>query len=156
MADNEISIKQVYINDSIKKIYISNKFFITLLVGLSVYAVFYLLAENHIDGSEWGWLSILPTVSVLCIAILSRRPFESMLAGVLAGLIMISPDNIIAPFTDSVSSVMGDETIVWIILVCGLMGGFIRILEISSCLDGFTEWLKTKITSRRQSTIATG
>ncbi|MDR9828722.1 Na+/H+ antiporter NhaC family protein [Vibrio sp. FNV 38] len=155
MADNEISIKQVYINDSIKKIYISNKFFITLLVGLSVYAVFYLLAENHIDGSEWGWLSILPTVSVLCIAILSRRPFESMLAGVLAGLIMISPDNIIAPFTDSVSSVMGDETIVWIILVCGLMGGFIRILEISSCLDGFTEWLKTKITSRRQSTIAT-
>ncbi|CAM4208712.1 Na+/H+ antiporter NhaC family protein [Vibrio agarivorans] len=155
MADNELSIKQVDMNESVKKIYIGNKFFITLLICLSVYAAFYLLAANHVEGTDWGWLSILPTVSVLGIAILSRRPFESMLAGVLAGLIMINPHNIITPFSDSVSSVMGDETIVWIILVCGLMGGFIRILEISSCLDGFTEWLKTKIQSRRQSTIAT-
>ncbi|MGL6261495.1 Na+/H+ antiporter NhaC family protein [Vibrio sp. WXL103] len=155
MTDKELAIKQVYVNDSVKDIYRSNKFFITLTIGLCIYALFYALSQAHVEGTEWGWQSILPTIAVLCIAVISRRPFESMLAGVLAGLIMISPDNIITPFADNVSAVMGDETIVWIILVCGLMGGFIRILEISSCLDGFTEWLKTKIKSRRQSTIAT-
>lgn len=164
MAELNDSIKEVYIddatkkisiNESLKRIYRSNKLIITLIVPCIVYALFLLLAKTHVENTPWEWKSILPTLTVLVVAILSRRPFESMLTGAVAGLIMLNPDNLISPFTDTISKVVGDETIVWIVLVCGLMGGFIRILEISSCLDGFTEWLKTKIKSRRQSTIAT-
>ncbi len=142
------------LNTSIKDMY-SSKPFMTVVMTVALFAVFWLLSNTHEEGTPWGWKSILPTLSVLAIAIWSRRPFESMLAGAVAGLIMLSPDNLISPLAENISNVMGDETIVWIVLVCGLMGGFIRILEISNCLDGFTEWLKTKIKSRRQSTIAT-
>ncbi len=68
---------------------------------------------------------------------------------------MLNPTDLIAPFADNISKVMGDETIIWVVLVCGLMGAFIQLLEISGCLGGFTEWMKSKITSRRQSTMAT-
>lgn len=155
MEEIKNPVKEIDINESIREIYKSKKLFIASMIALVVSMLFFTLAETHTEGSPWEWKSVLPTLTVLVIAIVSRRPFESMLAGVMAGLIMISPDDLITPFADNVSKVMGDETIVWIVLVCGLMGGFIQILEISSCLDGFTEWLKTKIKSRRQSTIAT-
>ncbi|MDC0612018.1 sodium:proton antiporter [Vibrio sp.] len=155
----DVSVKksstEIQIDESIKEIYSSNKPLVTVAITLLIVAIFWGLSSTHTEGTSWGWKSILPTLSVLVIAIWSRRPFESMLAGSIAGLIMLNPENLISPLADNISKVMGNETIVWIVLVCGLMGGFIRILEISSCLDGFTEWLKTKIKSRRQSTIAT-
>ncbi|MFP3353980.1 hypothetical protein R0K04_21695, partial [Pseudoalteromonas sp. SIMBA_153] len=36
-----------------------------------------------------------------------------------------------------------------------LMGGLIQLLEISGCLDGFSEWLQKIIKLRRQSLLAT-
>ena len=164
MSEINSSMKPVYIDKTIEDLSIQttqtaklwdNKKITSIIVTIAIFAAFFLLSMTHTGDEAWGWKSILPTLAVLVMAIVTRRPFESMMAGSAAGLIMMSPDNFITPFTDTISKVVGDETIVWVVLVCGLMGGFIRILEISSCLDGFTEWLKTKIKSRRQSTIAT-
>ena len=116
---------------------------------------FWVLSIFHKDGTSWGALSLLPTVFVLAVAIYSRRPFESLIAGVFAGLIMINSTDLIGPFADSMSSVMGDETIVWIILVCGLMGGLITLLEMSGCLEGFSDWLHRIIKSEKQSMLTT-
>ncbi len=143
------------INEAVKNHFDNKKTFLTVLFMLAVYGVFYYLFTTKGEDMSWGWKSLLPTLVVVVTAVLSRRPFESMIAGCVAGLVMLDPNNLIAPFTDNISKVMGDETIVWIILVCGLMGGFIQLLEVSGCLNGFTEWLKLKIKSRRQSLVAT-
>lgn len=145
----------VDINDAVKDYHSNKKLFATLVVGFAIYGLFYWLWSTHPEGTPWGWKSVLPTLSVVGIAIFSRRPFESLIAGSVAGLVMLNPTDLIAPFADNISKVMGNETIVWVVLVCGLMGGFIQLLEISGCLGGFTEWLKNKIKSRRQSTMAT-
>lgn len=143
------------VGESVKNAYVSRKLIITLSIAIAVYCIFYLLSLTQTEGEPWAWKSVLPTLTVLITAIISRRPFESMMAGVVAGLIMLNPDNIIPSFADNISTVMGNETIIWIVLVCGLMGGLIQILEISNSLNGFTQWLKTKIQSRRQSMVAT-
>ncbi|PID62291.1 MAG: sodium:proton antiporter [Gammaproteobacteria bacterium] len=143
------------LQEAIRGMYANNNKFLSLLVAASVAAFFYLLSVNHAQGTPWLWQSLLPTLTTVIIAIVSRRPFESMMAGCLAGLMMLEPTNIISSFADNLSSVMGDENIIWVVLVCGLMGGFIKLLEISGCLNGFTDWLKTKIKSRRQSMVAT-
>ncbi len=133
----------------------NKRLFFSLLIGAIIVGFFYLLSVNHTKNTPWFWQSLLPTLTTVVIAILSRRPFESMMAGCLAGLVMLEPTNVISGFADNLSKVMGDENIIWVVLVCGLMGGFIKLLEVSGCLSGFTEWLKTKIKSRRQSLIAT-
>ncbi len=143
------------IQTAIQYRYDNKKMFLTAIGMLAIYGVFYYISTTHADGSNWGWKSLLPTIVVVLTAVLSRKPFEAMIAGCVAGLVMIDPNNLIAPFTDNISKVMGDETIIWVILVCGLMGGFIQLLEISGCLNGFTEWLKLRIKNRRQSLIAT-
>lgn len=125
------------------------------IIGVLMAIAFWLLADNHNSDDSWGALSLLPTLLVLAVALYSRKPFESLLAGTAAGLIMINKDDVISPFSDAMSSVLGDETIVWIILVCGLMGGLITLLELSGCLGSFSSWLQTKIKSRRQSMVTT-
>ncbi len=143
------------VNEAIKSQYSNKKLFLTFTIGLVIYGLFYWLWSTHTPDTPWGWKSLLPTTAVVLIAIVSRRPFESMMAGCIAGLVMLNPTDLIAPFADNISKVMGDETIIWVVLVCGLMGAFIQLLEISGCLGGFTEWMKSKIKSRRQSTMAT-
>ena len=130
-------------------------FHTSTIIGVAIAAGFWLLASNHNPDESWGALSLLPTALVLAVAIYSRKPFESLLAGVAAGLIMINQDDLISPFSDAMSSAMGDETIVWIVLVCGLMGGLITLLELSGCLGSFSSWLQTKIKSQRQSLVTT-
>lgn len=132
-----------------QQIYMPALMFVVTFIG------FWLLAVNHESDSPWGWYALLPTLVVLFVAIASKKPFEALLVGVFGGLVMLGKDDIIAPFSEHLSSVMGNETIVWIILVCGLMGGMIVLLELSGCLGSFSSWLQTRVKSRRQSMVTT-
>jgi Na+/H+ antiporter NhaC len=143
------------LNDAVEEQYHNKRVFLTVVVGIAIYLAFVWLSSSRDASESWGILSLLPTMLVLIIAIISRRPFESMMAGCVAGLVMLNPFDLVSPFADNISAVLGNETIIWIVLVCGLMGGLIQLLEVSGCLDGFSEWLKRIIKSRRQSLLAT-
>ncbi|ADZ90474.1 Na+/H+ antiporter NhaC family protein [Marinomonas mediterranea] len=125
------------------------------LITLACFALFWFLSELHGEGDEWGAVSLLPTIFVLLVALVSRAPFEALLTGVVAGLIMLDNSNVVTPLADTLSAVMGDGTIVWVVLVCGLMGGLIVLLERSGCLGSFSGWLKGCIKSRKQSLLTT-
>lgn len=133
----------------------NKRVFLTVLAGIAIYIAFAWPSTTRAPNESWGALSLLPTLLVLVTAIVSRRPFESMIAGCVAGLVMLNPFDLVSPFAENISLVLGNETIVWVVLVCGLMGGLIQLLEISGCLDGFSEWLQKIIKSRRQSLLAT-
>ncbi|MBH0006889.1 Na+/H+ antiporter NhaC family protein [Psychrobacter sp. SWN149] len=143
------------LKDAVEGQYHNKRVFLTVVVGIAIYLAFVWLSSSRDASESWGILSLLPTMLVLIIAIVSRRPFESMIAGCVAGLVMLNPFDLVSPFADNISAVLGNETIIWIVLVCGLMGGLIQLLEVSGCLDGFSEWLKRIIKSRRQSLLAT-
>lgn len=143
------------LSEAVEGQYHNKRVFLTVLAGIAIYVVFAWLSTIRAPNQSWGALSLLPTLLVLVTAIVSRRPFESMIAGCVAGLVMLNPFDLVSPFAENISLVLGNETIVWVVLVCGLMGGLIQLLEISGCLDGFSEWLQKIIKSRRQSLLAT-
>ncbi|WP_372844334.1 Na+/H+ antiporter NhaC family protein [Psychrobacter sp.] len=143
------------LSEAVEGQYHNKRVFLTVLAGIAIYVIFAWLSTVRGPDESWGALSLLPTLLVLVTAIVSRRPFESMIAGCVAGLVMLNPFDLVSPFADNISVVLGNETIVWVVLVCGLMGGLIQLLEISGCLDGFSEWLQKIIKSRRQSLLAT-
>lgn len=127
----------------------------TAIVAAAIFFGFFMMHRLHQPGTSWGWLSTLPTALVLAAAIYSRRPFESLLAGGFAGLVMLGGNDLVTPFSEGISKVMGNETIIWVVLVCGLMGGLITLLEMSGCLGCFSKWLQGKIKTERQSLITT-
>jgi tetracycline resistance efflux pump len=79
-------------------------------------------------SSDTSWLVLLPSMVTVVTAMLSRRPIESLLAGVLVGLIMLEPSTALTNFSSILLEVMMSETIAWVIIVCGLMGSLIMLL----------------------------
>ena len=75
-----------------------------------------------------GIICLVPTLVVLILAVISKRTIEPLLGGTLIGLLILAPADLLTNFTGVMLSVMGDETIGWIIMVCGLMGSLIALL----------------------------
>lgn len=88
-------------------------------------------------SSDTSWLVLLPSMVTVVTAMLSRRPIESLLAGVLVGLIMLEPSTALTNFSSILLEVMMSETIAWVIIVCGLMGSLIMLLMRAGAADAF-------------------
>ena len=70
-------------------------------------------------------ISLIPPVVVMAVAIWLKRPILSLVVGAVAGLLMLFPTQpfeLLNTFAEISTSVMQDETIGWLILVCGGFG----------------------------------
>lgn len=94
-----------------------------------------------------SWLVLIPAVVTIVIAILSRRPIESLLSGVVVGLLMLEPSVALTNFSAILLDVMMDETIAWIIIVCGLMGSLISLLMRAGAASAFSDLLAARAQS---------
>ena len=95
-------------------------------------------------ATETSLLVLLPALVTVVTAILSRRPIESLLAGVFVGLLMLEPAAALSNFSSILLDVMMDETIAWVIIVCGLMGSLITLLMRVGAASGFSRALSSK------------
>ncbi|MFG6178007.1 Na+/H+ antiporter NhaC family protein [Halomonas sp. THAF12] len=127
----------------------------TLLLVLAVLATVGVLTLTHEPGSDFGWASLVPSLIVLVVAIATHRTLEALAIGALSGLVMLQPEDFVGELADISLSVMMNETIAWLILVCGLMGGFIAMLEKSGCTLSFSHFMTRLVKTRRQSMLST-
>ena len=95
-------------------------------------------------ATETSLLVLLPALVTVITAILSRRPIESLLAGVFVGLLMLEPAAALSNFSSILLEVMMDETIAWVIIVCGLMGSLITLLMRVGAASAFSRALSSK------------
>jgi Na+/H+ antiporter NhaC len=103
----------------------------------------------------FGAWSLLPTAVVLSMAIVTRRTIESLLAGAVVGLLMLHPTTVVSQGSDILLDVLGNDTVTWIILVCGLFGSLIALLVKTGGVLSFGDTVTKRIHSRRQSLLAT-
>lgn len=73
-------------------------------------------------------LSLIPPVVVMAVAIWLKRPILALVVGAVVGLLMLSPAESLTSFSEIALKVMQDETIGWLILVCGGFGALIGLL----------------------------
>ncbi|MBO2628776.1 sodium:proton antiporter [Shewanella algae] len=78
--------------------------------------------------SEPTALSLVPPIVVLVLAIWLRRPILALIIGAVSGLLLLAPSQVLNSFADISLKVMADETIGWLILVCGSFGALIALL----------------------------
>ena len=103
----------------------------------------------------FGIVSLLPTAVVIATAVLTHRPVAALLSGVLVGILLLSPGNIIGTLSDITLDVMQDETIGWVIAVCGLMGSLIYILIQTGGASAFARKMAKRANSRSKSLLVT-
>lgn len=78
--------------------------------------------------TEPSVISVIPPIVVLTLAIVLRRPILALVIGAIVGLALVDYTSILGNFADASLKVMADETIGWLILVCGSFGALIALL----------------------------
>lgn len=73
-------------------------------------------------------IGLIPPVVVIVLAIWLKRPILALVLGALSGMLMISITGSLDNFAETSLRVMQDETIGWLILVCGGFGALIALL----------------------------
>lgn len=104
------------------------------------------------DGSAW---SLAPCAIVVVAAIASRRTVESLLLGALLGFALVEGTGFFGAFVASLLSVMKDDTIVWIVLVCGLFGSLIQVLALAGAGEALGDAFARVVRGRRGVLLAT-
>ena len=92
---------------------------------------------------------------MLLLALVTRRTFESLLGGTLVAYALTSGFGFFSAFTDSMLSVMKDETVGWITLVVGLFGSLIALLVRCGGTLAFGERVGKLVRGRRGALLAT-
>jgi len=102
-----------------------------------------------------GFACVIPTLVVLVLAVLSKRTIEPLVGGTVVGLAMLAPSELLTNFTDVILTVMQDETIGWVIMVCGLMGGLIAVLARIGGASAFGRLASRRVRTRASALLAT-
>ena len=102
-----------------------------------------------------GAIILVPTLVVFVLAIWTHRPIESLIVGSIVGLIMIHGTGFVGGFAESSLRVMTDETVAWVILVCGFMGSLIAILIRTGATVSFTRRMSGFVHTERGALMAT-
>ncbi|MBH0001571.1 Na+/H+ antiporter NhaC family protein [Pseudoalteromonas sp. SWYJZ12] len=97
-------------------------------------------------------LSLLPPLVVVVLAVVLRRPILSLLIGALVGLVIADPAQVLTNFASTSLKVMTDETIGWLILVCGGFGALIALLVRTGGASAFGK-LALKYTKGKRSSL---
>lgn len=126
-----------------------------LLFFGGIMAFFAYLSTQHVEGESYGFYSLLPALLILFVAVITKKPLESIFAGIIAGLLLLDPSNIVSGLGDLSISVVMNETIAWIVLVCGMMGGLINMLERGGSVLSFGQMLAKRIKTRRGTMLTT-
>ncbi|MDD2483652.1 MAG: Na+/H+ antiporter NhaC family protein [Eubacteriales bacterium] len=104
---------------------------------------------------HYGVLSLIPAAIVIVTALLTRRTLEPLLLGSIVGYIIVAGKGFFYAWLDAVYTVMMGATTAWVILVCGLFGSLVALLEKSGGAMGFTSIAAKAIKSRKAALTGT-
>ncbi len=102
-----------------------------------------------------SWVSLVPALSVLVLALVTRRTFEALLGGTIIGYLITSGFGFFDAFTQSMLSIMKDETVGWITLVVGLFGSLIALLVRCRATNAFGDRVAALVKGPRGALMAT-
>lgn len=104
---------------------------------------------------HYGIISLIPALVVVLFALKTHKTFEALLVGSLVGFVILYKFEFISGFSDSMYTVMTDETIGWVILVCGLFGSLIQILVHTGGARAFSDLLLKYVKGPKSALMAT-
>jgi len=107
---------------------------------------------------EFGWLSVIPPLFAIVLAIKTRQVFLSLFLGIVVGWIIFSGGNILKGFELSIQSIIDvfqDAGNTRVVIFCSLVGALISLTQANGGVQGFVDFIQKKniVTSRRHATV---
>lgn len=135
-----------------------NNSFRVVVTAIAVVAVSFLIAFVMPDFSgeqSAGIFSIIPAVFLIVYIFFTKRIFEALILASLMGYIMVGPTTAVGEFSSSLKMVMMDEDIAFLIIVCGLMGSIIAMVEKAGGAWAFGDWVAKRAKTKNSVLMGT-
>ena len=92
--------------------------------------------------------SLVPSLVVIMLALGWRRSIEPLVLGIIVGAVLLGGGGFFSIAQAALITQLSDETLVWIVLVCGLFGALIALLTAAGGTVAFARWLEARILTR--------
>lgn len=107
---------------------------------------------------EFGWLSIIPPLLAILLAIKTRQVYLSLFLGIVAGWIIISDGNVLSGLKFSIQSIVNvfnDAGNTRVVIFCALVGSLITLTQANGGVQGFIDFIQKRkiVTSRKRAAI---
>ena len=128
----------------------------SLLAVIVIIAVSMLLTSfMPEDPADFGILATIPALFLIIYIFITKRILEALTLASIMGFFMVSRGDVLGTFSSSLLEVMMSEDIAWLIIVCGLMGSIISLIEKAGGAFAFGEWVAKRAKTRKSSLIWT-
>lgn len=107
------------------------------------------------DPANFGPAALIPAIFLIVYIFATKRILEALTLASVMGFIMVAKGDVLGTFSDTILDVMVSEDIAWLIIVCGLMGSIISLIERAGGAFAFGEWVSTKAKTRESALIWT-
>ncbi len=107
---------------------------------------------------SFGLLSLIPVVVILVFAVITKDTFISLFLGVASGFIIVAkghPLDAFNGFVDGLYTVLADGNTAWVLMLCGLFGSLIMLMQESGGVLGFSNLSHRILKTRKASLIGT-
>jgi tetracycline resistance efflux pump len=122
-----------------------------LVIVLFLVAIFLMPKE----AESYNALSLIPAAFLLLFIFYTKRILEALALGAMLGYVMKYGLGFFEPLSGELLNIMMDESIGWLIIVCGLMGSIIALIEKSGGAYAFGEWVSQKAKTRKNTLLWT-
>ena len=128
-----------------------------LIAAICIIVVTWLLSFlMPTEASEFGAWSLLPATFLIVYIFITKRILESLVLSCLMGLIMAAKTvNVFSEFSTILTDTMLDPDMAWLIIVCGLMGSIIALIERSGGAIAFGNWAAKHAKGEKSSLVWT-
>lgn len=99
---------------------------------------------------SYGIISLLPVVVVIVVALVTKRTVEPLILGAVVGFVILEKGKFFTATLDSFTTVLADNA--WYVLVFGMFGIVVALLEQSGSALGFAE-IGAKIAKTKGMTV---
>lgn len=126
-----------------------------IVVLIIIAAALLLTAFLPDDPAEFGPAALIPAFFLIIYIFATKRILEALTLSSIIGFIMVSQGDTLGAFSGSLLEVMMNEDIAWLIIVCGLMGSIISLIEKAGGAFAFGEWVSKRAKTRKSALIWT-
>lgn len=104
---------------------------------------------------NFGALSLVPALFLIIYIFKTKRILEALILSSLMGFVLVYRQDFFIHFADSIKNVLLNEDIAWIIIVCGLMGSIISLIERAGGAQAFGTWVSKRAKSKKSALLWT-
>ncbi|MDO5715555.1 MAG: Na+/H+ antiporter NhaC family protein [Tissierellia bacterium] len=104
---------------------------------------------------DYGWLSILPPIVAIVLALITKEVITSLLLGIIAGGLIFTGGNIIQTFEEIFSLMgtkLGDNALM--IMFLALLGSLVMVINMAGGSFAYGKWAGSRISNKKSAKFA--